>query len=42
MWVFSFVDMVYHIRLCILKPSLWPWDESSLVMVFDVLLDLVC
>ena len=24
------------------KPSLWPWDESSLVMVFDVLLDLVC
>jgi len=43
---FPFVDVVYYIDwLACVEPSLWPWDESSLITVYDlfyVLLNLVC
>ena len=35
-FVFSFVDNGVSHSFVYFKPSLWPWDESSLVMVFDV------
>ena len=45
-WFLSFVDMVYHIDWFVyVEPSLWPWNESSLIMVygpFYVLLNSVC
>ena len=45
-FVFSFVDRVYHIDwLVYVEPSLQPWNESNLIMVYDsfyVLLDSVC
>ena len=45
-FVFPFVNVVYHIY-CFeyVEASLCPWNESSLLMVYDcfnVLLDLVC
>ena len=34
---FSFVDVVYHIDwLVFIEPSLWPWDESNLIVVYDL------
>ena len=45
-FVFSLVDVVYHIDWFVyVEPSLQPWNEFSLIMVYDpiyVLLDLVC
>ena len=44
--VFPFVDAVYHINWFeYVELSLWHWNESYLIMVYDllyVLLDLVC
>ena len=43
---FSFILLVWCITLIVyVKPSLWPWSKSSLIMVYDlfnVLLDSVC
>ena len=43
---FSFVDMTYCTDwFAHVKPSLWPWDETSLIKVYDLFhmsLDLVC
>ena len=40
------VDVVYHIDWFVyVEPSLWPWDESNLIVVYDhfyVLLDSIC
>ena len=45
-FVFSFVDVVYHIDwFAYVELSLWPWDGSNLIMVYEpfyVLLNLVC
>ena len=42
LFIFSFVDMVYHIDLfAYVEPSLLTWDESSLVMVYDFFLYVV-
>jgi hypothetical protein len=45
-FVFASIDMLYYIyRFAYVEPSLHPWDEANLVMVYDlsdVLLDLVC
>ena len=44
--VLSFDDAVYHINwFAYSEPSLWPWNESTLIMVHDplcVLWDSVC
>ena len=44
--VFAVVDVMYYVYLfASIVPSLHPWDESHLVMVYDlfnVLLDEVC
>ena len=40
MWLITFIDWFVHV-----EPSLWSWDESNLVMVYDlfyVLLDSGC
>ena len=46
MWFLVVVDVVYHIDwFACVEPSLWPWDESNLVVVyhlFYMLLDSVC
>ena len=45
-FIFCFVDVVYHIDwFAYDELSLWPCDEFSLIMVYDLfymLLDLVC
>jgi hypothetical protein len=42
-FVFAFINVLYYIyRFACVEPSLHPWDEADLVMVFDlsdVLLD---
>ena len=44
--VFPFINVVDHIDWFVyVESSLWPWNESNLIMVYDpfsVLLDLVC
>ena len=36
-FVFSFVDVVYHTDWYLyVEPSLWPWDESNLIVVYDL------
>ena len=36
-WFLSFVDVVYHINLCMLNfPSDQPYSESNLVMVHEL------
>jgi len=40
--VFSFVHVVHRIDwFAYVEPSLWLWSESSLIMAYDLLLDLV-
>ena len=45
-FVFDVVDVMYYVySFANIVPSLHPWDESHLIMVYDlfnVLLDAVC
>ena len=45
-FVFAVIDVMYYVYSFVnIVPSLHPWDESHLVMVYDlfnVLLDAVC
>jgi hypothetical protein len=45
-FVFASIDVLYYIyRFVYVEPSLHPWDEANLVMVYnlsDMLLDSVC
>ena len=45
-FVFAVVDVMYYVYwLANIVPSLHPWDESHMVMVYDlfnILLDAVC
>jgi hypothetical protein len=45
-FVFASIDVLYYIyRFAHVEPSLHPWDEANLVVVYDlsdVLLDSVC
>ena len=34
-FIFQFVNMVYHIDLCVLKNPCHPWYKSHLIMVYD-------
>ena len=37
-FVFSFLNVVYHIDWSVyFEPSLQPWDESNLIMVYDLI-----
>ena len=44
-FILQFVDVVYHIDIPDIKKSLYPWGESHLIMVYEllnVLLDMDC
>ena len=41
--VLSFDDVVYHINwFAYTKPSLWPWNESNLIMVTNLIILCMC